>query len=368
MTAAEASGPVTVDAPRPSSQPLAASVVPTPVVAVVGPTGSGKSDLAVALALALDGEIINADSMQFYRGMDIGTAKMALAERRGVPHHLLDILRVRDEASVADFQSLARAAIADIRQRGRTPILVGGSGLYVRAALDVLEFPGIDAGIRRRLEAELAEQGFGTLLERLRVVDPVSAGRIGDGRRVVRALEVYELTGRPFSSFMPVRDYYQPAVQIGLAVDRPVLHRRLEERVARMVASGLAEEVAALDREGLREGKTASRALGYQQFLRVLDGEATVAQASGQTVVATRQFARRQLTWFRADPRINWFDWDRPDLLAAALGCLAAVRVSAAPGTRRSGVLPGAAVPGGAARTAAAPGDGGPDVGLRNDD
>ncbi|MDJ0357317.1 tRNA (adenosine(37)-N6)-dimethylallyltransferase MiaA [Paenarthrobacter sp. PH39-S1] len=307
--------------PRRAEEPPA----PAPVVAVVGPTGSGKSELAVALALALDGEIINADAMQLYRGMDIGTAKMPAAERRGVPHHLLDILQVRDEANVADFQRLARDAIADIRRRDRVPVLVGGSGLYVRAALDVLEFPGIDAYIRRRLEAELSEQGFGALLERLRAVDPVSAERIGDGRRVVRALEVHELTGRPFSSFMPQREYFQPAVQIGLAVDRPALHRRLEERVAGMVAAGLAAEVAALDREGLRQGKTASHALGYQQFLQVLDGESTVAQASGQTVVATRQFARRQFTWFRADPRIHWFDWDRPDLLNAALGCLATV-------------------------------------------
>ncbi len=290
-----------------------------PVVAVVGPTGSGKSDLAVAVARELDGEIVNADSMQFYRGMDIGTAKMRLSERRGVPHHLLDILQVREEASVADFQRLARAVIADIHRRGKTPVLVGGSGLYVRAALDVLEFPGTDPAIRRRLEHELAERGFAPLLERLHTVDPVSAGRIGDGRRVVRALEVHELTGRTFSSFMPERVYYQPTVQIGLSVARPVLYRRLEERVARMVQAGLAAEVAELDRDGLREGKTASRALGYQQFLRMLDGDATVGQASAETVVATRQFARRQLTWFRADPRISWFDSDAADLLPAVL-------------------------------------------------
>ncbi len=290
-----------------------------PVVAVVGPTGSGKSDLAVAVALELDGEIVNADSMQLYRGMNIGTAKMRMSERRGVPHHLLDILQVREEASVADFQRLARAVIADIQRRGKTPVLVGGSGLYVRAAVDVLEFPGTDPAIRLRLEHELAERGFAPLLERLHTVDPVSAGRIGDGRRVVRALEVYELTGRTFSSFMPERVYCQPTVQIGLSVARPVLYRRLEERVARMVHAGLAAEVAGLDRDGLREGKTASRALGYQQFLRMLDGDATVGQASAETVVATRQFARRQLTWFRADPRISWFDSDAADLLPAVL-------------------------------------------------
>ncbi|WP_312875864.1 tRNA (adenosine(37)-N6)-dimethylallyltransferase MiaA [Arthrobacter terrae] len=294
-----------------------------PVVAVVGPTGSGKSDLAVAVALELDGEIVNADSMQFYRGMDIGTAKMRLSERCGVPHHLLDILQVREEASVADFQRLARAVIADIHRRGKTPILVGGSGLYVRAAVDVLEFPGTDPAIRLRLEHELVEQGFEPLLERLHKVDPVSAGRIGDGRRVVRALEVHELTGRTFSSFMPERVYFQPTVQIGLSVERPVLYRRLEERVARMVQAGLAAEVAGLDRDGLREGKTASRALGYQQFLRMLDGDATVGQASAETVAATRQFARRQLTWFRADPRISWFDSDAAGLLPAVLAQVA---------------------------------------------
>ncbi|MCY0904731.1 tRNA (adenosine(37)-N6)-dimethylallyltransferase MiaA [Arthrobacter sp. H14-L1] len=294
-----------------------------PVVAVVGPTGSGKSDLAVAVALELDGEIVNADSMQFYRGMDIGTAKMRVSERRGVPHHLLDILQVREEASVADFQRVARAVIADIYRRGKTPVLVGGSGLYVRAAVDVLEFPGTDPDIRLRLEHELAEHGFAPLLERLHTVDPVSAGRIGDGRRVVRALEVHELTGRTFSSFMPERVYFQPTVQIGLSVERPVLYRRLEDRVARMVQAGLAAEVAGLDRDGLRQGKTASRALGYQQFLRMLDGDATVGQASAETVVATRQFARRQLTWFRADPRISWFDSDAADLLPAVLARIA---------------------------------------------
>lgn len=296
-----------------------------PVVAVVGPTGSGKSDLAVALALELDGEVINADSMQFYRGMDIGTAKMTVAERHGVPHHLLDILDVREEASVADFQRMARDAVEDIRRRGRTPILVGGSGLYVRAALDVLEFPGTREDIRRRLEAELETEGFEALQRRLQDIDPVSAGRIRDGRRLVRALEVQEVTGRPFSSFMPAREYFQPAVQIGLSIDRSVLHGRLAERVHRMVETGLVAEVAQLERAGLREGRTASRALGYQQFLRVFDGGSTVARASEETIVATRQFARRQLTWFRADPRISWLDCQRTDLVRAAVQAVTGV-------------------------------------------
>lgn len=289
-----------------------------PVIAVVGPTGSGKSDLAVNLALELDGEVINADAMQFYRGMDIGTAKISLAERRGVPHHLLDILDVTQEASVSQFQEQARAAITDIQSRGKRAILVGGSGLYVRAALDVLEFPGTDPALRQRLEDDLAAQGAGALLARLQAVDPVSAGRLSDSRRIIRALEVHELTGRPFSSFMPQREYFQPAVQIGLSVDRDQLRERLTLRVHRMVDNGLLAEVEQLEAQGLRRGKTAPRALGYAQFLQVLDGAATVPEAAEETIVATRQFARRQLTWFRADPRINWLDWQDPALTSRA--------------------------------------------------
>ena len=289
-----------------------------PVIAVVGPTGSGKSDLGVALAQRLGGEIINADSMQFYRGMDIGTAKLPEKERGGIPHHLLDILDVTEEASVSDFQAQAREIIDQIRSRGNYPILVGGSGLYVRAALDVLEFPGTDPQLRRKIEDELESVGFEALRAKLRHVDPVSADRLGDARRVVRALEVHELTGRPFSSFMPERTYYQPAVQLGLAVERPVLHVRLARRVDQMVQQGLLDEVRALDAAGLRSGRTASRALGYAQFLKVLDGHWTAEQAVEDTVTATRKFARRQLTWFRADPRVTWLDFDNPDLLKAA--------------------------------------------------
>ncbi|MBT2565806.1 tRNA (adenosine(37)-N6)-dimethylallyltransferase MiaA [Arthrobacter sp. ISL-85] len=290
-----------------------------PVIAVVGPTGSGKSDLAVNLALKLDGEVINADAMQFYRGMDIGTAKITVAERRGVPHHLLDILDVTQEASVSDFQHQARGTIDDIHARGKRAILAGGSGLYVRAALDVLEFPGTDPVLRARLEAEHAELGTGALLARLRTVDPISADRVSDARRIIRALEVQELTGRPFSSFMPRREYYQQAVQVGLDVDRGVLRERLAARVHRMVDAGLLDEVRMLDARGLRRGKTASRALGYSQFLRVADGASTMQDAVEETIVATRQFARRQLTWFRADPRIAWLDWQDPELTAKAV-------------------------------------------------
>ncbi|MHA7270056.1 tRNA (adenosine(37)-N6)-dimethylallyltransferase MiaA [Arthrobacter sp. HLT1-20] len=289
-----------------------------PVVAVVGPTGSGKSELALQLAERFDGEAINADSMQFYRGMDIGTAKLPLEQRRGIPHHLMDFLTVREDTTVATFQDLARAAIAEVRSRGKLPILVGGSGLYVRAALDVLEFPGTDPAVRLALEAELERVGLATLAARLAEVDPVSAARISDAKRVVRALEVHELTGRAFSSFMPERKYFSPAVQIGLNGNRAELHERLTGRVHGMVASGLLEEVQALIPQGLREGRTAHKALGYQQFLRVLDGESTVAAASEETIVATRQFARRQVTWFRADPRVQWLDWAQPDVGAAA--------------------------------------------------
>lgn len=280
-----------------------------PVIAVVGPTGSGKSELAVALSHRIDAEIINADAMQLYRGMDIGTAKMTVAERQGVPHHLLDILDVHQEASVSAFQQQARAAIAEIHGRGRRVILVGGSGLYVRAALDVIDFPGTDPGMRGQLEAELDALGLQAMRDRLAAVDPISAARLGDARRVVRALEVHALTGRPFSSYMPDRRYWQPAVQIGLEAERDELKERLALRVHRMVEQGLLDEVRRLEGHGLRDGKTAPRALGYSQFLRVLDGKLSIEGAVEETIVATRKFARRQLTWFRADPRIQWLPW-----------------------------------------------------------
>lgn len=290
-----------------------------PVLAVVGPTGSGKSDLGVELAQRLDGEVINADALQFYRGMDIGTAKLPQPDRRGVEHHLLDVLDVTEEASVASYQEDARRVIAEVRGRGRVPILVGGSGLYVRAALDRLEFPPTDPVVRSRLEAELAAEGSAHFRERLRTVDPSSAERIDDDRRLVRALEVYEVSGRPFSAFMPRREYHQPTVQIGLDVDRALLRERLGERVHAMVRDGLQEEVERLAAAGLRDGRTASRALGYGQFLQVLDGAMTEAAAIDDTIAATRRFARRQLTWFRGDPRVGWLDWRAPGLAERAV-------------------------------------------------
>jgi tRNA dimethylallyltransferase len=289
------------------------------VIAVVGPTGTGKSELAMDLAGRLDGEIVNTDALQLYRGMDIGTAKLSVAQRRGIPHHLLDVLDVTEEASVARFQAAAREVIEDISARGRRPVLVGGSGLYVRAALDELEFPPTDPAVRARFEDLATRGGLERLRERLREVDPASAERLGDARRVVRALEVHELTGRPFSSFMPQRTYLRPTVQVGLDLDRPRLHARLHQRVLGMVEAGLVEEVRALDAAGLRRGRTASRAIGYAQVLRVLDGEAGLDWAIEDTATATRRFARRQLTWFRADPRVTWFDPTEPHLVDRVL-------------------------------------------------
>ena len=292
----------------------------THVIAVVGATATGKSGLAIELARALGGEIVNADSMQLYQDMDIGTAKEPEAARQGVPHHLLDIWPVTQAANVADYQKLARAAIDEIIARGRVPILAGGSGLYVRAALDDLDFPGTDPVIRSRLEDELARLGAAALHARLAGLDPAAAAAIlpGNGRRIVRALEVIEISGRPFSATMPAYQQNRPAVQIGLTLPRPELDRRIAARVDRMWQAGLEAEVRSLAAQGLRDGQTASRALGYQQMLRYLDGEWTLDQAREETMKATRRFARRQESWFRRDPRVRWLDATSGTLLAAA--------------------------------------------------
>ena len=302
---------------------------PPPLVAVVGPTATGKSGLGVALAAALDGEVVNADAMALYRGMDVGTAKLAPAERAGVPHHLLDVLDVTETASVAAYQRAARAKVEDLRAAGRTPVLVGGSGLYVQAVVDELEFPGTDAQLRAELEAELAVVGPAVLHTRLAAVDPAAAAAVlpSNGRRIVRALEVVTLTGRPFPARLatggPPR---YDAVLLGVDRPTPELDERVARRVARMFADGLVAETRDLLDRGLRDGRTASRALGYQQVVAALDGcvpypRGDLGAAAVETVRATRRFVRRQRSWFRRDRRIVWLD-PGPDLHERALRTL----------------------------------------------
>ena len=296
-----------------------------PIVAVVGATASGKTALSLDLAEALDGEVVNTDAMQVYRGMDIGTAKLPEAERRGIPHHLLDTLTVRDPLTVAEFQQQARAVISELRQRGTTPVLVGGSALYTRAILDRFEFPGTDPDVRDRLEADLAEQGPHALHARLREVDPEAADRIlpDNGRRIVRALEVIEITGRPFTASLPRLEYVDPAtVQVGVDIDRPTLDERIEQRVDHMFGAGLVEEVERLLREGLAEGRTAGRAIGYREVSAYLSGELSLDEARERTLIATRRFARRQESWFRRDPRIRWVGYDDPERLDRAVAAV----------------------------------------------
>jgi tRNA dimethylallyltransferase len=301
---------------------------PRPVVAVVGATASGKSALALDLAERLGGEVVNTDSMQLYRGMDIGTAKLPLEARRGVPHHLLDVLEVDQAATVAEFQGWTRTVADDCHARGVVPVLVGGSPLYTRAVLDEFDFPGTDPAVRTRLERELAEVGPVALHARLAEVDPAAATRVlpSNGRRVVRALEVVEITGQPFTAALPARRYHYPgAVQVGLAIGRDVLDERIERRVHLMWELGLVDEVRGL-LPALRAGRTASRALGYQQVLAYLDGVTTEPEALDRTVVGTRRFARRQQSWNRADERIRWLAHDEPDLLERAMEALRPLR------------------------------------------
>jgi tRNA dimethylallyltransferase len=297
-----------------------------PVVAVVGPTATGKTALAVALAHRLadtgtGAEVVNADSMQLYRGMDIGTAKPTPAERDGVPHHLLDLWHVRDPASVAEYRQRARAEVDRLRAVGVVPLLVGGSGLYVRAVLDELDFPGTDPVVRSRLAAELDAAGPAALHDRLAALDPAAAAAIlpSNGRRLVRALEVIELTGQPFTARLPEPRAHYPAVAIGLDRAAAELDERVARRVDAMWNAGFVDEVAALADDGLRDGPTASRALGYAQVLQQFDGALTAEQARERTVATTRRFVRRQRSWFRRDAATTWFDAGRPDLLDAVV-------------------------------------------------
>lgn len=294
-----------------------------PVVAVVGPTAAGKSDLALALAVATGGEVVSADAFQLYRGMDVGTAKTPVAERRGVPHHLVDVLDLHEKATVAGFQRAARHAVDDCRSRGRVPVLVGGSALYVRAVVDRFDFPGTDPRLRAALELELAAKGAGALHARLAEVDPAAAAAIlpTNGRRLVRALEVVGLTGRPFAATLPPPEHhYHPTVLLGLDVARDVLDARIAERVHRMWRRGFVAEVRELAARGLADSPTASRALGYAQVLAFLAGECGEKEAREDTIRATRRFARRQDAWFRKDQRICWLRHDDADLLDRALG------------------------------------------------
>ncbi len=303
--------------------------MPEPIVAVVGATASGKTGLSLDLAERLGGEVVNTDAMQVYRGMDVGTAKLPVAERRGIPHHLLDVLEVTQPATVALFQRWARDVVDEVRGRGAVPVLVGGSALYTRAILDRFEFPGTDDSLRRELEAELERVGAPALHDRLQGVDPAAAAQIqpDNGRRVVRALEVIALTGRPFSASLPTLEYADPlTVQVGVDIDRPTLAARIEARVDAMFAAGFVEEVEGLLARGLEEGRTASRAIGYREVAGYLRGDRTLAEAVEQTKSATRRFARRQDAWFRKDPRIVWVPYDDPARVAAAVRAAEALR------------------------------------------
>lgn len=299
------------------------------VLAVVGPTATGKSELAVALAQRLGGEIVNADSMQLYEGMDIGTAKLPAAERGGVPHHLLDVWPLAKSAAVAEYQIRSRTAIEQISARGRLPILVGGSGLYLRGALDKLDFPGESPALRAGLYAALEDHGAAALHARLAERDPLAAAMIlpSNGRRIVRALEVIELTGQPFTARMPGFESIYDCVQIGL--DRTDLGARVDLRVHRMMAAGLLDEIRGLLPLGLRASPTAGKALGYQQLLDVIDDAGTVTgdveEAVQITIRGTRRFVKRQRTWFRRDPRVQWLDAADPGLIDRAHDVLTAV-------------------------------------------
>ncbi len=289
---------------------------------IAGPTASGKSALAIDLAVQLNGEIINGDALQLYRGMDIGTAKTPVAQRCGIPHHMLDVLDITDYATVAQYQAPARQAVEDILRRGRTPILVGGTGLYLQSVVDELQFPATDPEVRRGLEAELAEHGPWLLHERLRLCDPVSAAKIEplNSRRVVRALEVIAISGRPFSATMPVRGAFRyDAAWFCIDRDTGDLDDRIATRVSAMVRDGLVDEVRQLADRGLRRGVTASRALGYRQVLQMLDGLLTLDEAIAETVAGTRRYVRRQRSWFRRDQRQVWLRGDDPALLRTVL-------------------------------------------------
>ncbi|KAB3523387.1 tRNA (adenosine(37)-N6)-dimethylallyltransferase MiaA [Corynebacterium sp. zg254] len=296
-------------------------------VCVVGPTGSGKTAVSLALAEKLDGEVVNIDSMQLYKGMDIGTAKITPEERGSIPHHLFDVWTVTDTASVAEYRAAAIDVVDHIMARGHTPIIVGGSMMYVQALVDTWDFPPTDPQVRARWQAELERVGVGRLHETLAQIDPQAASIIEDNdpRRTVRALEVIELTGKPFAASQPPKD--QPPrwdmTLIGLHAPAQWLNPRLERRVHQMFEQGLVDEVTRLKDQGLVRESTAGQAIGYAQVLDYLDGELSYEEAVEKTIIGTRRYARRQRSWFQRDKRIQWIDASAPDVIEQA--CAVAV-------------------------------------------
>jgi tRNA dimethylallyltransferase len=301
-----------------------ASVITPELLCIVGPTGSGKSNMAINIALYLakhgiKAEIVNADSMQFYRGMDIGTAKVPLSERAGVTHHLLDWLDIHEENTAARYQLEARKVIAELIQNNVLPIVVGGSMLYIAALINTFEFPGRDEALRAQLEQDLIDQGPIAMHKRLELLDEVAASRIEpqNGRRTVRALEIVMITGEPFAASLPEQfESFLPVLEIGLNSAREHLVDRLATRVRGMWEAGLIDEVRGLIDKGIRDSKTASQAIGYAQALASIDGKISEEEAIDETILLTQRYARRQMSWFRRDPRINWFDYQSPTLNA----------------------------------------------------
>ena len=304
-------------------------------LSIVGPTGTGKSDLAIRLIgflaeRGITAEVVNADAMQFYKGMDIGTAKLSMEDRNGIPHHLLDWLEVTQESTAANYQLIARAKIAELKSKGVLPVVVGGSMLYLAALLNTFEFPGRDEDLRAQLEDELEILGAKAMHEKLQALDAVAASRIepNNGRRIVRALEIVMITGEPFAASLPEQFVsFAPNLQIGLNSERAHLVERLAVRVEKMWEKGLVAEVEGLIEVGLRKSKTARRAIGYAQALAQLDGDLSEQEAIAQTTMLTQRYSRRQMSWFRRDPRINWFDYQDEnldknvfDLVATKLG------------------------------------------------
>ena len=286
------------------------------VIAIVGPTAVGKSDLAINLSRFIEIEVINSDAMQLYKGMDIGTAKLDIKSRKNIVHHLIDVLSPHEEASVSVFQTKARLLINEIQQKGKTPVLVGGSGLYINAVLEDLEFPGTNLEIRAKYEEILEKNGVEFLYKELEIIDPLAAKNIliNNARRIVRALEVNELTGKNFNAKLPEPSPVFKDVRIGLNLERDILDKRIENRVLEMFNRGLVKEVEQIFDE-LVKGKTAQKALGYSQVIQYLKNEITLDQAIEQTIVQTRKYARRQISWFKRDPLIQWFDAQEDELL-----------------------------------------------------